>query len=89
MIYTILFKPSAEKELRTLDKPLIHSINITLRKFANGEKCDSKKLKGFSNRYRVRAHDYRAIFDIIIEDNIMSVIRIAHRNKVYNNINNI
>ena len=48
-----------------------------------------KKLKGFSNRYRVRAHDYRAIFDIIIEDNIMSVIRIAHRNKVYNNINNI
>ena len=80
------FTPRAVKEFNHLDKKIAFAFKEALTAFANGEKCDSKKLKGFSNRYRIRVRDYRAVFDVIIQDDKMIVIRIAHRKEVYKNI---
>ncbi len=41
-----------------------------------------KKLKG-RNAYRIRIGDYRAIYDIIDNKLIITVINVAHRKDVY------
>ncbi|WP_374754821.1 type II toxin-antitoxin system RelE family toxin [Dyadobacter psychrophilus] len=40
-----------------------------------------KKLKGFSNAYRIRIGDYRV--GIFVENNIVELARIAHRKDIY------
>ncbi|RLE80936.1 MAG: type II toxin-antitoxin system RelE/ParE family toxin [Thermoprotei archaeon] len=42
-----------------------------------------KKLKGFSNTYRLRIGDYRIIYKILWDRNEIWILRIAHRREVY------
>lgn len=83
---TIEFTPRAAKELNRLDKKLILAFKESLYAFSTRQQCNSRKLKGFPNRYRVRVRDYRAVFDVIIQDDLMLVVRVAHRQDVYEGI---
>ena len=85
----VSFSNKALKELKKLDKNLSVSIIAALKNFANNQPSDYKKLKGFPNRYRIRVRDYRTVFDVIIQDNVIYVLRVAHRQEVYKNINDI
>jgi mRNA interferase RelE/StbE len=40
-----------------------------------------KKLKGFSNAYRIRIGDYR--IGVTFENNIVKFARVAHRKEIY------
>jgi len=42
-----------------------------------------KKLKGFSNTYRLRVGDYRIVYKILWDKNEIWILRIAHRREVY------
>lgn len=48
------------------------------------ELTDCKKLKNFSNAYRIRIGDYRAFFIFTIVDNIVSFEYLVSRGDVYN-----
>ncbi|MCT7978149.1 type II toxin-antitoxin system RelE family toxin [Laspinema olomoucense] len=82
--YAIRFKKSAAKELRSLD------INLQLR---IGEAIDTLsfdprppgvvKLKGDDNLYRIRIGDYRVVYVIDDQENVVRIVRVKHRRDAY------
>ncbi len=76
--YRTDIKPSAQKALGKLDKP----IAISIIKKINGLAVDPypsgfKKLSGIDNAYRVRTGDYRVIYRIFSDVLVVEVIKIG------------
>jgi mRNA interferase RelE/StbE len=74
------------KDVNDLKKPSVKLALLTL--IQSMEDADSlseishvKKLKGFSNAYRIRIGDYRV--GIFVENDVVEFARIAHRKDIY------
>jgi mRNA interferase RelE/StbE len=64
MRYKIEFVPSAIQQLRALPKEARRLIGAKLDRAQNDLSGDLKKLKGFKNKYRLRAGNYRVLFEL-------------------------
>ena len=81
--YRVYFKPSAEKELRSLPKNIAESTILKIDTLIeNPRPRTSKKLKG-KDSYRLRIGDYRVVYNIDDKNKIVTVFRIRHRKDVY------
>jgi len=82
--YNIVFKPSVEKDLRSLPKSVIarvlRQIEV-LRK--NPFPRQSVKLAGAEQLYRMRVGDYRVVYAVDKEAQEIMVHYIRHRREVY------
>lgn len=81
--YTLYIQKKAEKFLEKLSEPdysLVKSVLISLSD--NPRPFGYKKLKGLEV-FRVRAGNYRIIYEIIDEVLIVDVINIGHRKNIY------
>ncbi|PYS99388.1 MAG: type II toxin-antitoxin system mRNA interferase toxin, RelE/StbE family [Acidobacteria bacterium] len=83
--YEIVFKRSVYKDLKTIPKSDVVHILKRIDSLADdprGPGCE--KLSGLE-KYRVRQGVYRIVYEI--EDNrlIVTVVKTAHRGKVYEN----
>jgi len=82
--YKIVFKPSIEKDLRSLPRSMItrvlRQIEV-LRK--NPFPRQSMKLAGAEHLYRMRIGDYRVVYAVDKEDKEIMVHYIRHRREVY------
>ena len=84
MPYTILFKNSALKELRKLQKLFSEQVAKDINNLAkNPRPHGHKKLKENEHLYRIRSGNYRVVYQI--QDKILTVliIRIGNRKEVY------
>lgn len=84
MVYTVLLKPAAERELSRLPAPIQKRVAVKLRALRdNPRPVGVEKLQGEDDLYRVRVGDYRIVY--AIEDNrlIVWVVRVADRKDVY------
>ena len=77
---------SFEKDSNKIkDKSILNKIASCVEQVRQSVKVSDitnlKKLKGFTNEYRIRIGDYR--IGIIIKDNIIEFIRILHRKDIY------
>jgi mRNA interferase RelE/StbE len=82
--YQINWKPSAEKELRKLPKPMIKRVLVAVSELASDPNpTGSRKLVGSDHSFRVRVGDYRVIYDVQNSELIIEIIRVAHRKDVY------
>jgi mRNA interferase RelE/StbE len=82
--YNIVFKPSVEKDLRSLPKSVIGRVlrHIeVLRK--NPFPRQSVKLAGAEQLYRIRIGDYRVVYAVDKEAQEIIVQYIRHRREVY------
>ncbi len=61
MHYEIEFVASAREQLRALPKDVRRLIGAKLNRAQQDLTGDIKKLKGFKNKYRLRAGDYRVL----------------------------
>ncbi len=82
-MYSVIFNPKAETQLKKLNKSIQERIlnsleRIKIRPFS----FDVKKLQGTSY-YRLRIGDYRIILDIRQDKLIIIVIEIGHRKNIY------
>ncbi len=82
--YKLLWKRSAEKELRALPRDVIAKVilaaeSLTENPLPNG----GRKLVGTDSIYRVRTGDYRLVYRVEGELLIIEVIRVGHRKDVY------
>ncbi len=78
--YRIEFKRSAEKELRRITSSEIPRILGVIRDLGEDPHPQgSKKLVGTVNAFRVRAGDYRVIYEIIETVKIVAIEKIRHR----------
>ena len=81
--YKFLFKKSVAKDLRSLPKSDVQKILGRIDALAEDPRgSGSKKLSG-QEYYRVRQGVYRIIYEILDEQVIIHVIKVAHRSQSY------
>lgn len=76
--------PKARKQLKKIPqeyrKAIVKTIQLlSTTPFPKGY----VKLSGKEKRYRVRSGDYRVIYDFSTNEDIIFILRIAHRKEVY------
>ncbi len=85
MMFDIKYSRQAVKFLKKIDKSLVLRI---LEKIDNLKKIpiehDSKTVKGYDEKlFRVRVGDYRVLYEVDYDNNIVSIVKIDKREKVY------
>ena len=83
-MYKIAFEEEAQKEFLKIDKKNQELIATKILDLQNGIFSKDKALQGkHKGKYRKRAGDYRIIY--LKENNflVITIIRVAHRKKVY------
>jgi len=81
--YTIVFKPSAVKDLSKLSKKIQKRIQGAISTLeSNPLPPAAKKLTG-RDAYRIRISDYRIIYSIDAEVLTVIIVSIGHRRDVY------
>jgi mRNA interferase RelE/StbE len=81
MHYEINFVPSALEQLRALPKDVRRLIGAKLDRAQQDLNGDIKKLKGFKNKYRLRAGNYRVLFEL--EGACIVVYDVGNRKDIY------
>lgn len=82
--YSISFKNSIEKDLRKIPKELLPHIFEHLENLSTDPlPHDVQKLAGAELLYRVRAGDYRIIYQVMHESREVIVYYIRHRSIAY------
>ena len=82
-LYSVRFKSSVKKDLRSIQKQDVLRILKALEGLAEDPRpSNSKPLPG-RDAWRVRIGHYRAIYTINEQEIIIEVIKIGHRKNVY------
>jgi len=83
--YNLIWKNSAKKEVRKLEKKDRLTILAAVEELSLNprEKQGVKKLVGSDHSYRLRVGKYRVIYELL--DNILSIeiIKVRHRKEAY------
>lgn len=84
MTYEIRFTPSAFRDLSRLSRSLQQRIDKRLMGLTEEPRPRGcKKLAGEAGRYRIRAGDYRILYEVQDEILLVLVLKIGHRGRVY------
>ncbi len=84
MAYAVEFAPGAEREFRKLAREIQLSLRPRIDALAdNPRPAGAKKLKGRGDLWRIRAGDYRIVYEIRSRILVVLVVRVAHRREVY------
>ena len=81
MKYEVEFKPRAIKDLRKIEKASQKRIIARITELTNNLSGNVKRLTNFTPEYRLRAGNYRILFEI--EGNEIIIYRIRHRREAY------
>ncbi len=81
MRYEVEFLPAALEQLRAMPKEVRRLIGAKLDRAQHDLSGDIKKLKGFKNKYRLRAGNYRVLFEL--EGDHIVVYDLGDRKDIY------
>ena len=82
--YTITFARSARRELEELDVPIIQRILPRVEALAKEPRPRGcRKLRGESNLWRIRIGEYRVVYAVYDERQLVDIIAVRHRSKAY------
>lgn len=75
---------NAEKDFRRLPKEIQRKIILIISELKNNSRpLNVKKLLGSENYYRIRAGDYRIVYEINDKNKTVNIFRIRHRKEAY------
>jgi mRNA interferase RelE/StbE len=84
MSYEIIIRPTAEKGLDKISRPIRQRVLDAMEKLrGNPRPAGVVKLAGYENLWRLRIGDYRVIYEIHDDRLVILVLRVAHRKDVY------
>lgn len=84
MTFNILWKASAERDLKKLDRQSIPKILTAIEALSeNPLSAKCRKLKGAESSYRIRIGDYRAVYQVNTQDKTIVIYHIRHRKEAY------
>jgi mRNA interferase RelE/StbE len=84
MAYEVRLKPSAERALRKLPREIQRRIAKRLDSLTGDPRPPGcEKLAGADRLYRVRAGDYRVVYEVSDDVLVVLVVTIGHRGDVY------
>jgi mRNA interferase RelE/StbE len=82
--YTITFARSARKELEALDAPIVQRIMPKIEALAKEPRPRGcRKLWGEGSLWRIRVGDYRVVYAVYDERQVVDIIAVRHRSKTY------
>jgi len=83
--YTMVFKPSAQKQMAQLNKTTQQRIAKKLQFYLSQDEPLAYAVKmadsGLDGQYRFRIGDYRLIFDVA--NNKIIILKVQHRRDIY------
>jgi mRNA interferase RelE/StbE len=83
-LYKIVWKNSAQKELRKAQREVIPRILEAVESLvSNPLPTGVRKISGSDYTYRIRIGEYRIVYSVISHDLIIEVIRVGHRKDIY------
>ncbi len=84
MSYSVAITRRAKKELEAISSPSFEVIEEKLNALADSPRpAGCKKLKGTEKTWRIRAGDYRVVYEIDDAARAVTIIKIGHRSDVY------
>jgi len=84
MVYRVKIKDQALKALKKISEPEQSRIRRRIDALADDPRAPGvKKLQGADDLYRVRAGDYRVIYQIQDDVLLVLVVRVGHRKDIY------
>ncbi len=85
MMFDIKYSRQAVKFLKKLDKEFILRIFDKIERLKEIPiEHDSKSVKGYDEKlFRVRVGDYRVLYEVNYDNNIVGIVKIDKREKVY------
>lgn len=82
-MYTLLAKPTIEKDLRSLNQKDLPALNGKIKSLAvQPRQSQTEKLKG-ADSYRLRVGRYRILYEINDKSKIVTICRVLHRKEAY------
>jgi mRNA interferase RelE/StbE len=82
--YKLVVKPSVEKDLRSLPKPMVARTLEQIEQLKeNPFPRQSIKLAGAEQLYRLRIGDYRIIYGVEVAAKVITIHYVRHRRDVY------
>ena len=82
--YKILFRRSAEKELRQISPPFLSKVLEKIKHLSAVPRPSGiQLLKGEERYFRLRQGDYRIIYEVSDLRKEVMIIKIGHRREVY------
>ena len=82
--YSITFARSARKELETLDEKILNRIFPKIEALSKEPRPSGcRKLTGNKQLWRIRVGDYRVVYAIDDDKNLVDIIAVRHRKDVY------
>ena len=82
--YRLALKQSAAKELESLPhRDLVRIVGRVQALSDNPRPSGCEKLSGQERYYRVRQGDYRILYDVDDDSQVVTVVKIGHRRDVY------
>ena len=82
--FSIIFKPSVEKDLRRLPQPIVGRVIEHIEKLgADPFPRQSVKLEGATHLYRVRVGDYRIVYGVDNDSRQITIHYVRHRREDY------
>ena len=83
-MYALLIKRSAERDLRRLSSAVFERVNEKILALRDDPRPPGvRKLAGALEGWRVRAGDYRILYQIDDEARTVLIVRVRHRREVY------
>ncbi len=82
--YEVLWKSSAERDLRKLDPQHIPRIIKAVEALAdNPFPLQHRKLRGSERNYRIRVGDYRVVYQVDTRTKTVVIYHVRHRREAY------
>jgi mRNA interferase RelE/StbE len=82
--FRISWKSSVLRELKSLPRDVVSRVVRAVEMLAGDpHPPGAKKLTGSQHTYRIRQGDYRVVYDVLADQVLIEVIRVAHRRDVY------
>jgi mRNA interferase RelE/StbE len=84
MAYSIEFRPTARKMIAKLPRSVAKRIEPAIQALAdNPRPAGSVKLHGYDHMWRIRVGNYRVVYEIQDDNQIIVILVVAHRRESY------
>ena len=81
MYYEVAFKPKSLRDCKNIPRKDLRRIFEKIETMQNNLEGDVRRLTNFTPEYRLRAGNYRVLFEI--ENDTIVIYRICHRKEAY------
>ncbi|MEE8389335.1 MAG: type II toxin-antitoxin system RelE/ParE family toxin [Anaerolineae bacterium] len=82
--HTVTFARSARKELEHLNTSAVNRIFPKIEALAHTPRPPGcRNIQGFENLWRICIGDYRVIYQIFDDDQVVDIVAVRHRSKAY------